>query len=71
MPPLLKGGGARLARDGGIQRPQKATETSRTDKDVRPYACIKFILCYVRFFASLRRTDFTFCVLPVFQAFCI
>ncbi len=51
MPPLSKGGGARLARDGGIQRPQKATETSRTDKDVRPYACIKFILCCVRFFA--------------------
>ncbi len=28
----------------------------RTDKDVRPYALIKFALCRVRFFATLRMT---------------
>ncbi len=50
--PPPSAGGARLARDGGIHRPQKAAETLRTAKDVRPYARIKFTLCHGRFFAD-------------------
>jgi len=36
--------------DGVLDVPPKSDETLRTDKDVRPYARIKFTLYRVRFF---------------------
>ena len=40
------------------ESPAKSDEILRTDKDVRPYAYIKFTLCRVRFFADAQNDKF-------------